>query len=311
MNIIDNFKFKSIRELINVFPDEQTCIDFLEGVIWDGNPVSPFDETSKVYKCKDNRYKCRNTGKYFNVRSVGIFKNSNIKLQDWFIAIWLYSSHKGGVSSMQLERELGITQKTAWFILQRLRTCSQFENNHVLSNEIEVDETYIGGKNKNRHSNKKFKYSQGRSAVDKVPVFGMIERKGKVIARVVASTTTEELEPIIMRGVDYIGTTAVYSDEWKAYNELSKLYNHEIVNHGKRQYVDGNAHTNSIENFWGNLKRGIIGVYRVISRKHLQKYVDEFVFRHNTRKLTPRDRFMLLISNIKDCILSYGQLTAA
>jgi transposase-like protein len=311
MNIIDNFKFKSIRELINVFPDEQTCINFLEAVIWDGNPVSPFDETSKVYKCKDNRYKCRNTGKYFNVRSVGIFKNSNIKLQDWFIAIWLYSSHKGGVSSMQLERELGITQKTAWFILQRLRTCSQFENNHVLSNEIEVDETYIGGKNKNRHSNKKFKYSQGRSAVDKVPVFGMIERKGKVIARVVAATTTEELEPIIMRGVDYIGTTAVYSDEWKAYNELSKLYNHEIVNHGKRQYVDGNAHTNSIENFWGNLKRGIIGVYRVISRKHLQKYVDEFVFRHNTRKLTPRDRFMLLISNIKDCILSYGQLTAA
>ena len=150
MNIIDKFKFKSIRELMNVFPDEQTCIDFLEGVIWDGNPVSPFDETSKVYKCKDNRYKCRNTGKYFNVRSVGIFKNSNIKLQDWFIAIWLYSSHKGGVSSMQLERELGITQKTAWFILQRLRKCSQFENNHVLSNEIEVDETYIGGKNKNR-----------------------------------------------------------------------------------------------------------------------------------------------------------------
>jgi len=311
MNIFDDYKFKSVKELIRAFPDEQSCINFLEKALWDGTPVSPFDETSKVYKCTGNRYKCKKTGKYFNIRSVGIFKNSNVKLQDWLIAIWLFVSHKGGLSSMQLQRELGLTQKTTWFMLQRIRQCAQFENTHILSNEIEVDETYIGGKNKNRHANKKVKYSQGRSAIDKVPVFGMIERKGKVIARVVGSTTMEELEPIIMRGVDFIETRAIYSDEWSAYNELRRIYNHEIVNHGKRQYVDGKAHTNSIENFWGNLKRGIIGIYRFISKKHLQKYIDEFVFRHNTRKLTPRDRFIHLVSNVFIGCLTYGKLTSA
>ncbi|MHA3789456.1 IS1595 family transposase [Flavobacterium hauense] len=308
MDIFDDFKFGSIKELILALPDEQACINFLERIFWNGEPISPFDQGSKVYKCKNNRYKCRNTGKYFNVRNIGIFKNSNVKLQDWIISIWLFTSHKGGVSSMQLQRELNLTQKTTWFILKRLRKCSGFENRHFLSNEVEIDETYIGGKNRNRHANKKVRNAQGRSSKDKVPVLGMIERKGRVVARVVKSTTKEDLMPIITRTINCFDT--VYTDEWKSYSGLKLYYDHHIVNHGKKQYVNGKAHTNTIENFWGNLKRGIIGVYRVVSKKHLHYYIDEFVFRHNTRKLTPRQRFIHLITNVKDHSLSYIQLTS-
>ncbi|MGI6816710.1 transposase, partial [Bacteroides sp. KG122] len=114
-----DFKFKTLTELIKTFSDEQKCIDFLEQIIWNGNPVSPFDSTSKVYKCKNNRYRCKNTGKYFNIKTGTIFENTKVSLQNWFIAIWMYTSHKGGLSSMELQRELGITQKTAWFMLQR------------------------------------------------------------------------------------------------------------------------------------------------------------------------------------------------
>lgn len=138
-----DFKFKTLTELIKTFPDEQKCIDFLEQIIWNGNPVSPFDPTSTVYKCKNNRYRCKNTGKYFNVKRGTIFENTKVSLQNWFIAIWMCMSHKGGLSSMELQRELGVTQKTAWFMLQRVRKCCGFDNKSVLDNEIEMDETYV------------------------------------------------------------------------------------------------------------------------------------------------------------------------
>ena len=306
MNIFDDFKFNSIKELIKKFPDEQTCIDYLEKILWNGEPVSPYDKTAKVYKCKNNRYKCSKTKKYFTVKSITIFKNSNISLQDWFITIWFYTSHKCGLSSMQLHRDTEITQKTTWFMLKRLKECSAFENGHTLGNEVEADETYVGGKNRNRHADKKVKHSQGRSHIDKVPVFGMIERGGKVNATVVPSVTNDELQPRILKSVNIFGK--LFTDEWGAYNGLDKYYDHSRVNHGGKQYVDGNTHTNTIENFWSNFKRAIIGVYRVVSKQHLQRYVDEFVFRYNTRKMTPRERFIHLISNVKGCCLTYNQL---
>ena len=229
-----DFKFDTITELIRTFSDEQKCITFLEDMIWEDTPISPFDSTSKVYKCKNNNYRCKNTGKYFNIKTGTIFENTKVKLQDWFVAIWLFTTHKGGLSSMELHREIGVTQKTAWFMLQRLRLCSSSENQSVLDDNIEMDETYIGGKNKNRHTNKKIKQSQGRSCKGKTPVFGMIERNGKVVARVVRSTTRKELMPVIMGFSNSFGT--VYTDEWKAYNRPHEIYNHKVVNHG-RLYV--------------------------------------------------------------------------
>ncbi len=150
-----NQDFKSILELIKAFPDEQTCIDHLEELRWNGNVVSPFDATSKVYDCKGNRYKCKNTGKYFNVKTDTIFDNTKMPLQKWFLAIWLVTGHKKGISSLQLGRDLNITQKSAWFMLGRIRQCFGIDNDTILENEVEADETYVGGKNKNRHANKK------------------------------------------------------------------------------------------------------------------------------------------------------------
>lgn len=165
-----NKDFNSILELMQAFPDEQSCIDHLEALRWNGNVVSPFDPASKVYDCKGNKYKCKETGKYFNVKTNTIFDNTKLPLQKWFLAIWLATSHKKGISSIQLSKDIGITQKSAWFMLQRIRECFGLDNDQM-EGEIEADETYVGGKNKNRHADKKVKDSS-----DKAPVLGTVQR---------------------------------------------------------------------------------------------------------------------------------------
>jgi len=206
-----NADFNTILELIEAFPDEQSCIDHLEELRWNGYVVSPFDSNSKVYKCANNRYRCKNTGKYFNVKTATLFDNTKVKLQKWFLAIWLVTSHKKGISSVQLSKDIGVTQKTAWFMLQRIRNCFGFDNDNDLSNEVEVDETYVGGKNKNRHKDKKIENAQGRSSKDKAPVLGMVERGGKLNAKCVQDVTIKTLTSEI---INYVSNARVYSDEW-------------------------------------------------------------------------------------------------
>jgi len=300
-----NEEVKSVLDLIQAFPDQQSCIDHLELLRWNGNVVSPFDETSKVYKCKGNKYKCKNTGKYFNVKTNTIFDNTKIDLQKWFLAIWLITSHKKGISSLQLGRDLNITQKSAWFMLQRIRNCFGIDNDTQLDNEVEVDETYVGGKNKNRHANKKVKGSQGRSAKDKTPVVGMVERNGKLTARKVDNVKSETLTREIIKNVKE--SAKLYSDEWLGYKGINRIYDHSIVKHNQNQYVNGRIHTNTIEGFWSLLKRGIVGIYHFTSKKHLQKYVDEFVFRYNTRKGGEFERFNLLLQSTENRI-TYKEL---
>ena len=297
--------FKSIIDLLKAFPDEQTCINHLEQLRWNGDVVSPFDETSIVYKCKDNKYRCKNTGKYFNVKTNTIFDNTKLPLQKWFLAIYIVTSHKKGISSLQLSRDIDITQKSAWFMLQRIRNCFGINENDNLDNEVEVDETFVGGKNKNRHLDKKVEKSQGRSFKDKTPVLGMIERQGKLIARVVENTKAETLTPEIIRTVK--NTASVITDEWLGYSSLKRFYDHSFVKHNDGVYVNGRIYTNTIEGFWSLLKRGIIGIYHFTTRKHLQKYVDEFVFRYNTRDNLTKDRFNRLLSNLENR-LTYKEL---
>jgi transposase-like protein len=148
-------EYKSILDLLKAFPNEQACIDYLEALRWNGDVISPFDSTSNVYKCKDNKYFCNNTGKYFNVKTKTIFENTKIELQKWFLAIYIVTSHKKGISSLQLSKDIDVTQKTAWFMLQRIRNCFGISDNDQLDNEVEIDETFVGGKNKNRHTDKK------------------------------------------------------------------------------------------------------------------------------------------------------------
>ena len=296
-----NQDFNSILELIQAFPNQQSCIDHLEALRWNGNVVSPFDETSKVYNCKGNKYKCKNTGKYFNVKTDTIFDNTKIELQKWFLGIWLVTSHKKGISSLQLGRDLNITQKSAWFMLSRIRQCFGLDNDTKLDNEVEADETFVGGKNKNRHANKK---TYG-STDDKAPVLGMVERNGKLVAKHVPNTTMETLTYEILKNVNE--TAKLYTDEYTSYARMKRVYDHSVVKHSRKQYVKGRVHTNTIEGFWSLLKRGIFGIYHFTSKKHLQLYVDEFVFRYNTRTQPEAMRFNLFLKNTENRI-TYKEL---
>lgn len=291
-----NTDFNSIIELVKVFKDEQICIDHLENLRWNGDVVSPFDYNSKVYKCKGNKYRCKNTGKYFNVKTGTLFDNSKIELQKWFLAIYIITSHKKGISSMQLSKDIAVTQKTAWFMLQRIRNCFGIENDNELENVVEADETFIGGKNKNRHANKKIENSQGRSVKDKTPVVGFVERNGKLNANAVKNTS---IETLTLEAIKFVKqATIIYTDEWLGYNALKRIYDHHYVKHNQGEYVNGAIHTNTIEGFWSLLKRGIVGIYHFTSKKHLQKYVDEFVFRYNTRNIENESiRFNSLLNN--------------
>lgn len=304
-----NKEVNSILDLVQAFPDEQSCIDHLEVLRWNGNVVSPFDASSKVYNCKGNKYKCKNTGKYFNVKTDTIFDNTKMELRKWFMAIWLVTSHKKGISSLQLGRDLNITQKSAWFMLQRIRNCFGMDDNDELEGEVEIDETYVGGKAKNRPASIRNDKSEATiTKYKKTPVLGMVERNGNIRAIKVTNTTENELLPHIAKNISE--GAKIYTDELTSYNKLKRVYDHKTVAHSRGEYVKGRVSTNTIESFWALLKRGIYGIYHFTSKKHLQLYVDEFVFRYNTRKGTEGSRFNLLLQNTENRI-TYKELINA
>lgn len=291
-----NKDFNSILQLIQAFPDEQTCIDHLEQLRWNGTVVSPFDCTSKVYHCKGNKYKCKETGKYFNVKTNTIFDNTKLPLQKWFLAIWLATSHKKGISSIQLSKDINITQKSAWFMLQRIRECFGLDNDKM-TGEVEADKTYVVGKEGDKCAGKKL--SKG-SFVGKSPVLGMVKRGGKIKAMKVDDTTFESLalETIknVKRGVK------LYTDEYASYKRLRRIYEHQFVKYSIGHCVNGRVHTNTIERFWALLKRGIFGIYHFTSVMHLQRYINEFTFRYNTREIGESARFNLFLQNTENRI---------
>lgn len=331
-----NTNIKSVFQLLKVFSSEEVCVKYLEDIRWQGIVVSPFDSVSKVYKCDGGKYKCKNTGKYFNVKTGTMYENSKIGLQKWFLATWLITSHKKGISSIQLAKDIGVTQKTAWFLSQRIRACFGIENYNELEGIVECDETFIGGKNKNRHKDKKVANSQGRSFKDKTPVMGMMQRgeseiierphkvipnktikekvvhkTSKITAIVIKNTQKKSVQPLVLKYIEKENTKLI-SDEWLAYRGLEKYYNHKVIDHSKKEYVslqDSTIHTNTVEGSWNLLKRSVSGMYNHVSRKHLQKYVDEFVYRYNLRQYSEEEKFryLLLNSNVRT---KYKQLVA-
>lgn len=300
-----NKDFNSILELINTFDTEEKCIKHLEELRRNGNPVSPFDESSKVYKCANNKYKCKNTGKYFNVKTATIFDNTKMPLQKRFVAIFLVTWHKKGISSLQLGRDLDITQKSAWFMLQRIRECFGMTDTE-LDGEVEVDETYVGWKNKNRHAHKKIEASQGRSLKDKSAIMWMVQRGGSLIAKKVDDVQAMTLTCEIIKHVKE--SAKVYTDERLGYKSIKKIYDHSVIKHNCGEYVKESVHTNTIEWFRSLLKRGIVGIYHSISKKHMQRYINEFVFRYNSREVTECQRFNMLLAQCANR-LTYNQLT--
>lgn len=292
---------KSILGFMEAFPDEKSCIEYLENIRWGDRVVSPYDPDSKVYRCTGHKYKCSNTGKYFNVKTGTFLEGTKLPLSMWLYAILIVTSKKRGISSCQLADDLGVTQKTAWRMLTLIREKMSCKNTSVLSEEVEIDETFVGGKNKNRHRNKKVKACQGRSFKDKVPVFGMYQRGGDLVAKVVDNTQADTLLPYILRHIEP-GST-VFTDGWE-YGPLKETYVQRSVDHGRGLYgqtvVTGDGElievtANGIECAWSHFKRMVTGTYYHMSRQHLQKYVDEFVFRYNTRNYSKYERFNLLL----------------
>lgn len=293
-----------LLSFIQTFPDEESCIEYFEKLRWNDNVVSPFDPASKVYRCKNHKFRCKNTGRYFDVKTGTVFANTKLPMRYWFYAMSLFLSHKRGISSCQLARDLGITQKTAWNMLHKIREYMECENHYELSGEVEIDETFVGGKNKNRHKDKKVEKCQGRSFKDKVPVFGVLERNGKVIAKVVPNTQGKTLVNIVRKYVKK--GSVVNTDGWE-YTGLTGDYKQRSVDHEKHFYgytyvtEDGEVvtvSTNGMENVWSHFKRMIFGTYYHVSKRYLQKYTDEYIFRFNTRKYSDSQRFNLLLRTI-------------
>lgn len=307
-------KYNSLIGVLQHFSDEKVCLEHLENLRWpDGKPSCPHCENEKVYRFKDGkRFKCAKCRKQFTAKVGTIFEGSNLPLSKWFAAIYLATSHKKGISSHQLAKDLSISQKSAWHVLHRIREMVKEKDasmlNHTKDAEYELDEHFYGGLEKNKHANKQTENAQGRSTKTKTPIFAIIKRGGNVVVKPVKDTSAGTLVPI-MREYLPEGST-VYTDEWLAYRDLGRIYNHEVVKHSSGEYVSGSAHTNSIESFWAILSRSIVGIYHHVSDEHLGSYCDEVAFRFNTRKATEAERFDLAIAQSDGRRLKWNDLVA-
>lgn len=254
----DNDFPRTLQEAIKHFSDDMLCIEFVASMRWaDGVAICPRCQHNETSFLKTRKvWECKNCKKQFSVKVGTIFEGSNVGLDKWICAVWLIVNAKNGVSSYEIHRSIGVTQKTAWFMLHRVRYALQNGTFEKIKGEIEIDETFIGGKAKNMHKAKREKLIQGRGAVGKTAVMGLLERKGNVRAKVIESTNRETLHGVIKENVE-TGAN-LFTDEWRGYNGLDSEYVHEVINHSI-EYVRDNVSTNGIENFWSLLKRTIRG----------------------------------------------------
>ena len=300
----------SDKDFWQMFPDEDTAEAWFIAHRWP-NGVRCIkcgsDNVQTGAKRKRAGFRCRekDCGKQFSTKTESFMHSSPLEYRDWLYAIYQVATNLKGVSSMKLRRNINVSQKSAWFIAHRIRKALASGSGNLFGSTVEVDETYIGGKRKNM-SNAKRKELEGRGAVGKVAVVGVKDRDtNQVSAQVVPDTSRETLEGFVKRNV--IPGTTIYTDEAKAYE---KLANHKAVKHSVRAYVKGRVHTNGIESFWAMLKRAHMGTFHRLSPKHLHRYTDEFVGRHNMRNMDTLEQMALITSRMGESKLRYKDLIA-
>jgi transposase-like protein len=302
----------NLLEAIRYFSDLDVCTEYVARLRWPSGPVCPscgcmeysYLTTRRVWKCKA----CK---KQYSVKVGTVFEESRLGLDKWLPAVWLAANTKNGISSHELGRALGVTQKSAWFMLHRIRLAMQAGTLEKMSGEVEVDETFVGGKigfMKRDARERKGITTRGGGSIHKTVVMGMRERDtGKVRAQVVPDVMGDTLKAAVHANVK--AGSSVYTDQWRGYTGLESRFDHRTVNHAET-YVEGRVHTNGIENFWSLLKRGLNGTYISVEPFHLFRYIDERVFTFNERDSSDLGRFSMVLGTIAGRRLTYAALTA-
>ena len=300
----------TLLEAIRYFADLDVATEYVAKLRWPNGPVCPrCGSVEHSYLTTRRIWKCKACKRQFSVKLGTIFEDSPLGLDKWLPAVWLAANSKNGISSHELARALGVTQKSAWFMLHRIRLAMRSGSFDLLTGTVEVDETYIGGKARNMHKSDrlaKFGGKPGHPTVNKAAVIGMVERGGKIRAHVLDDTKGRTLQSYVRDAVD--PGASVYTDALLAYAGLSDDFDHRTVDHAVK-YVDGQVHTNVIENFWSLLKRGLHGTYISVRPFHLYRYLDERMFTFNERDLTDAERFDKVLSRAADHRLTFAQAT--
>jgi transposase-like protein len=300
---------QTLQEAVKFFSDLDTCTTFMAQIRWPEGVTCPYCASKAVsYLSTRRKWKCMNKPchKQFSVKVGTVMEDSPIGLDKWLVAVWMITNDKNGISSYEIHRALDITQKSAWFLMHRIRLAMQTGTFEKLSGQVEADETYIGGLARNMHRDKRDKKINGTGGAGKVAVMGLLERDGKVRAKVIRDASALTLHAEVRSNVE--SGAELFTDGHRGYSGLHQEYIHGVIDHAEK-YVDGQIHTNGIENFWSLLKRGIKGTYVSVEPFHLFRYLDEQTFRFNERKGRDADRFLKTVGQISGRRLTFDELT--